>query len=466
MPNEQIINYIRTQLQSGATLESVKISLLQSGWKQQDVDTAIWHAQQPIAPVIPVQPVVIQPQIVQTPIVQQPQQVQTVSEQAPTPQIPPELKTFVEGKLNAGLSKISIAASLKIAGWDENLINLALGELSSVVNHSQNSQGSGLETPTPPKKVEVKSKKKKSKCEKPATIIDYKIDITENFILAVNVFKENFLAIVGIQILPTILSIFVTSFFSIIGSFDNLVVALSVATISIFLFFILGIWAQTALLYAITNRERNVLKSYGRSFKRAFPLLITVISLAGVMISGTALFIIPAIIFSIWFAFAPFITVSEKLKGAKALAKSRNYVKGNFWTVFARAFLIGIITIILLLILNSVTNLLFPEPSALKILWAIPQSAIQLIVTTFALVFMYVLFESIKNTKKDLKETKSSFVWLIRILTWLGCGGIIAILGIGAYLVGNALWDVFQELSATGELSMETVEKVFGLMQN
>ncbi len=459
MPNEQIVNYIRTQLQSGVALESVKISLLQSGWKQQDVDVAIWQAQQPVAPVIPAQPVVIQPQAVQTPTVQQTKPEQAVPEQIPTPQVPSELKAFVESKLNAGLSKISVAASLKIAGWDESMINVALG----MVNESgiPKDAPSNLDVPTPKKKEVVKEEQKKS-----VTIIDYKIDITENFILAINIFKENFLTIVGVQIIPTILSTVATSLLSVIGLSGNVATTIIAAILGLIFMVILSVWAQSALLYAVSNRERNVLKCYGSSFKRTFPLLITFISLAGVMISGTVLFVIPAMIFSIWFVFAPFITVSEDLKGAKALARSRNYVKGNFWTIFARGFLIGIISIILLLILNTITNLLFPEPSTLKSLWNLLGSIVQLLIITFDLVFMYALFESIKNTKKDLQDSKKSFVWVIRIVSWLGCAGVISIFGLGVFLIGSALWTVFQELSATGDISMENLQEILQGLNN
>ena len=62
--------------------------------------------------------------------------------------------------------------------------------------------------------------------------------------------------------------------------------------------------------------------------------------LAGLAIlGGFALFIIPGIIFSVWFGYATYATVAEGLEGRAALGRSRAIVRGRFWDAAATLFL-------------------------------------------------------------------------------------------------------------------------------
>src|SRR5206468_3309699 len=75
-------------------------------------------------------------------------------------------------------------------------------------------------------------------------------------------------------------------------------------------------------------------------YKKAFRKIrsywwVSIVSSA-VIITGYLLFIIPGIIFSIWFIFAPFILLIEDRKGIDALLQSKAYMKGYWWAIFLR----------------------------------------------------------------------------------------------------------------------------------
>ncbi len=54
------------------------------------------------------------------------------------------------------------------------------------------------------------------------------------------------------------------------------------------------------------------------------------------ILGGLILFIIPGIIFSIWFAFSSYILISEGKKGRQALSESKELTKGYWWAIFGR----------------------------------------------------------------------------------------------------------------------------------
>jgi len=60
------------------------------------------------------------------------------------------------------------------------------------------------------------------------------------------------------------------------------------------------------------------------------------------IIGGALLFIIPGIIFSIWFSFALYSVILDEQKGIEALKHSKSLVKGRWWQVFWRLLVPGI----------------------------------------------------------------------------------------------------------------------------
>ncbi|PIR66250.1 MAG: hypothetical protein COU51_04815 [Parcubacteria group bacterium CG10_big_fil_rev_8_21_14_0_10_36_14] len=98
-------------------------------------------------------------------------------------------------------------------------------------------------------------------------------------------------------------------------------------------------------------------------------ILISV--LAGfITVGGFILFIIPGIIFTVWYAFAMYLAILQKKKGLELLKESRELSRGKFWPVFGRLVvpnifwgiiaylaLVGIFNLIGLIIGQSVINL-------------------------------------------------------------------------------------------------------------
>lgn len=65
------------------------------------------------------------------------------------------------------------------------------------------------------------------------------------------------------------------------------------------------------------------------------------------LVGGFLLFIIPGIIFIIWFLSGQYVLVSEDLRGFNALLRSKQLIQGNWWRIFWYFFLIILIIVII-----------------------------------------------------------------------------------------------------------------------
>lgn len=61
------------------------------------------------------------------------------------------------------------------------------------------------------------------------------------------------------------------------------------------------------------------------------------------VLGGVFLFLLPGILFSVWFSFALFVLVGGGARGMNALAASRDLFRGRFWPVFGRLLLLGLL---------------------------------------------------------------------------------------------------------------------------
>lgn len=111
---------------------------------------------------------------------------------------------------------------------------------------------------------------------------------------------------------------------------------------------LLSLWSGVALLYAIIERQQKIgiKESYAKGWHKIISYFWISLLVGLITVVGFLLFIIPGIIFAIWFSLATYVLVTENLTGMKALSRSKQLVKGNWWKVFWRLTVIVIISFI------------------------------------------------------------------------------------------------------------------------
>ena len=108
---------------------------------------------------------------------------------------------------------------------------------------------------------------------------------------------------------------------------------------------VVHILSQAALIYTAVHREKRtgLGEAFGFALGKLFSFLWVAILSIIIIGGGSFLFIIPGILFAIWFILAPFVLMGEDARGMTALSRSREYVRGNGLAVFWRLFAFGLI---------------------------------------------------------------------------------------------------------------------------
>ncbi|MCL5094023.1 MAG: hypothetical protein M1355_02745 [Patescibacteria group bacterium] len=157
-----------------------------------------------------------------------------------------------------------------------------------------------------------------------------------------------------------------------------------------------AILAITSLYKAIIDTDQGQSLQIGRTYKESFkfilPLILIQILVGLSIIGGIFLLIVPALIFGIWYSFAPFILFSENLRGRAALRRSHDLVRGRWWGVFGR--------IILASLLVGAISLPFSALALIPRVGNILNSLLQVATTIFITTYSYFLYKGLKSTKQ------------------------------------------------------------------
>ncbi len=136
-------------------------------------------------------------------------------------------------------------------------------------------------------------------------------------------------------------------------------------------------WGHLALLYAIKDNEENIsaITAFKRAKNRIKGYWRILFFLSGIVAAGSIAFIIPGILFIVWFSTAIFIYLVEELDGVDALIESQIYVQGYWLSVLGRLIFLSLFVFLLY------TPLFFLQHFGVSVLY----EAIRLIITLIAM---------------------------------------------------------------------------------
>lgn len=142
----------------------------------------------------------------------------------------------------------------------------------------------------------------------------------------------------------------------------------------------------------VTQRSFSVGEILSEAIRR-WPRYLWTSFLVGLIILGLCfLFIVPGLIWSVYYLFVPYVVAVTSLSGKKALDYSKSLVKGAFWRTIGYFFVIGfataIPTIVLTLCLATVENLAQGGLSSMPAAWLAFRAllnTIPLLITPFQL---------------------------------------------------------------------------------
>lgn len=126
--------------------------------------------------------------------------------------------------------------------------------------------------------------------------------------------------------------------------------------------FVVGLWANIILVRltwsSLTRSPVEKKKLSEEAWRDTAPYLWISILTGLIIFFGTLLFIIPGIIFTVWYSLATFVFVLEGTRGYKALQRSRELIEGRFWSVVWRWIVPTAISIVIATLLVGIPSLI------------------------------------------------------------------------------------------------------------
>jgi len=100
---------------------------------------------------------------------------------------------------------------------------------------------------------------------------------------------------------------------------------------------LVALWMTVTLIgiadSLLEKKSFDIKKSIRAGFKFYIPAILVSLAVAFTEAAGFILFIIPGIIFSVWFAFSIYETILEKKKLVEAMKESKKLSAGRWWLV-------------------------------------------------------------------------------------------------------------------------------------
>jgi MFS family permease len=191
----------------------------------------------------------------------------------------------------------------------------------------------------------------------------------------------------------------------------------------------LFIWllAIPSLIFAI--KENIGVKEAYRKGLKIFPSFFWIYFLFNaIFVGGFLLFLIPAILFFVWFSLAIFVLVFEEKKGMDALFKSQHLISWKFWGVLKRYIGFGLfLLLILILVLSPLFIFKVSEAKIEKISKAIGY-LLQIFLTPLILIYGFLIYENLERIKKEIPYQEPSKKRKLKYILPIALGSLIFLL--------------------------------------
>lgn len=203
--------------------------------------------------------------------------------------------------------------------------------------------------------------------------------------------------------------------------------------------------AHISLLFALKERENGVLESYKKGLTKTIPYVWIMLLWGLITLGGLVLFVIPGLIFLVWFSLSAVVLVNEDVKGMNALLKSREYIRGRWLPVAWRLFFISAA----LGVLGWIPTHFLPEDSISNFIRTPILLIIALFITPFAITYSFVLY-------RRLKEVRGEFEFRPKFKTkaWMIAMGMLSI------TIPLLIWGYYQGIHRAQYTQEERVDQV------
>ncbi len=208
-------------------------------------------------------------------------------------------------------------------------------------------------------------------------------------------YKERFLVLIGILIVPTAVIGIGTLMMS-YGFPANIG-----GVILIVIGYLVFVVASVALVFAVA-KGTGVTESYRGGIAIFWSVVWIGLLIYFAVMGGMVMLVIPGIMLAVWFLFSNYILVIEGKRGLGAMSQSREYTRGYWWSIFGRYLLLAILAVVIVFALYLPALFIFG-----KVVGAIVYFVLLLFVMSFSLVYLYELYLNLAALKPELAASQS-----------------------------------------------------------
>ncbi len=201
------------------------------------------------------------------------------------------------------------------------------------------------------------------------------------------IFKSRSITLICLYLLSITLLGSVPVIFALIGSSFAFLFALDRRTVmGILIYFgmipgaIAFAWGMAALTFATADENLGIGEALGKAWSEIWAFIWAGFLVVFIITGGFLLFVIPGILFLVWFLFSLFVLAVEDVRGMSAILKSKEYVRGYGWSVLLRVLVVLVVFVILSMV---------PVIGPILPLLSIP----------FVLIFLKLIYDDLKSIK-------------------------------------------------------------------
>lgn len=238
------------------------------------------------------------------------------------------------------------------------------------------------------------------------------ITVSELFSKSFSFSKIIFWKVIGMILLPTITYIpmaiifglfYLTKYFSLnLGSAASTIIyiilgilGLAAVILAVYVYFI----AQVGVYLIIRDQNNNpkIWPTFKAARSQAISFFETNFLTSIFIFLWTLLLVVPGIMMAIYYNFVAWVFVFEGLKNKAAMRRSKELVKGKWWSVFGRFFLFAF-PIWLVFVIPSI---FIEEKSTADQIYSFVVDIVSLVITPFALSYGYYIYKSLVELKNN-----------------------------------------------------------------
>ena len=157
-----------------------------------------------------------------------------------------------------------------------------------------------------------------------------------------------------------------------------------------------GLRVKVATLLLIKNNYSETSENFANSKHYVWGMLGVSLLMFVVILAWGFVFLIPAIIFGVYYMFASYVLVIENKRSFSAMERSYDLVHGFWWPAFGRIILLGFIGMVVFMILSWPLNFM-SENSWPFMFYNIIINVIWMAISPYFVVYYYNIYKSLNE---------------------------------------------------------------------